>query len=88
MARKQKGYWTPERLEKLEKLFPKSTPQHLVKVFGKPYEELIQTHEYALAHKRLKISCRNIRGRRITVYKPGYAEGAEPTVFQVEQESL
>lgn len=79
MARSRKVFWTRERLKELEYLFSRHTPSYLVRHFGKPFNLLCLAYEHAILHRKLKIMSRQKGKKRVTVYAPGYAEGAEPS---------
>jgi mRNA-degrading endonuclease RelE of RelBE toxin-antitoxin system len=62
-------FWTHERLKELHRLFKSMSPRQLEKHFSKDYDNILQAHEFWLAHKRLKISSVQKRRTRITIYR-------------------
>lgn len=76
MARRRKTFWTPEKLKELEKIYPKLTRIQLTKKYKKPIEAITAAYEFVRLQKRMKISFKKTKYERVTIYKPGFAEGA------------
>lgn len=59
----------------LAALFATHTLRQLERKFSRKAEDITAAHDFYIQHKRLKI--KTIKRSKTTLYKPGYAEGAE-----------
>lgn len=70
------GFWTPERLKELERLWPHKTPAQLAAHFERPSQVCEEAYRFITQHKKLKIASYKRGKTRITIYAAAYAEGA------------
>ena len=84
---KAKHFWTHEKLKELGTLFHQMTLRQLERKFNRRADDITAAYEFWIQHKKLKRKTVKRKGYKLTLYRPGYAEGAEACSRYIHEDS-